>query len=109
MPKPAQEQVEAWKAQYGDVYELTGETDDGSQRYQFVFRKPGRAALSRFAREVMGDALKALHNLVFECLLYPDADAVRRLFEEKPGMAIAVGSELQKLVGTNQDFFVKRL
>lgn len=107
--RPNGEQLEAWKAQYGDVYELTGETEDGSQTYYFIFRKPGRAALSRFAKQVMSDALKAMHNLVFDCLLFPDQDEVRKLFEEKPGMAISVGSELQKIVGTNQDFFVKRL
>lgn len=109
MSKPTEEQLENWKSQYGDVYELTGETEDGSQSYYFIFRKPGRAALSRFAKQVMSDALKAMQNLVFDCLLYPDQDAVRKLFDEKPGMAISVGSELQKIVGTNQDFFVKRL
>ncbi len=109
MIRPSDEQLEAWKAQYGEIYELLGETEDGSQCYYFIFRKPGRAALSRFAKQVMSDALKAMHNLVFDCLLFPDQDEVRKLFEEKPGMAISVGSELQKIVGTNQDFFVKRL
>jgi len=32
-----------------------------------------------------------------------------KLFNEKPSMAISVGSDLQNTVGTNQDFFVKRL
>lgn len=109
MAKPTEEQLEAWKGQHGDVYELTGETEDGSQSYYFAFRKPGRAALSRFAKQVMGDALKAMHNLVFDCLLYPDEVEVQRLFNERPGLAISVASELQKIVGTNQDFFVKRL
>lgn len=117
MGKPTEEQLKTWKSQYGEIYELTGDIDDDDRShngkepavYYFIFRKPGRAALSRFAKQVMSDALKAMHNLVFDCLLYPDQDAVRKLFDEKPGMAISVGSELQKIVGTNQDFFVKRL
>jgi len=52
----------------------------------------------------LSDALKAMHNLVFDCLLYPDQDAVCKFFDEKPGTAVSVDSELQKIVGTNQDF-----
>lgn len=116
MSRPTEEQLKTWKSQYGEIYELTGEADDDDRgntdkepAYYFIFRKPGRAALSRFAKQVMSDALKAMYNLVFDCLLFPDQDEVRKLFDEKPGMAISVGSELQKIVGTNQDFFVKRL
>lgn len=107
--KFTEEQVSEAKAKHGEVYLLTGETEDGTDAYEFLVKKPGRAALGRFAKKAMTDALKALHNLVFDCLILPSEEEVRKLFEEKPGMAISVGSELQKIVGTNQDFFVKKL
>lgn len=60
--------------------------------------------MSHFVKQVVSDALKAMYNLAFDCLLYPDQDTVHKLFDEKPGMAISVGSKLQGIVGTNQDF-----
>lgn len=109
MPKFTDDQIAEAKSKYGEVYLLTSETDEGNDTYEFLMKKPGRAALGRFAKKAMTDALKALHNLVFDCLVLPSEDEVRKLFEDKPGMAISVGSELQKIVGTNQDFFVKKL
>jgi hypothetical protein len=101
-------QIEQWKQQYGDVYEIRDDGFDGEQLL-FYFRKPGRPQLSRFTKEAMKDAFKAVNNLVFGCLLHPSEEVVRRLFDEKPGLAIAVGNELQRIVGTNQDFLSRKL
>lgn len=103
-------QIEVWKQQYEDIYELNADADEGDSPIPtFYFRKPGRMQLSRFAKEVMKDALKGMNALVFDCLLFPDRDTVEALFKKKPGLIISLGGELQKLVGTSQDFFVKRL
>lgn len=102
-------QIEQWKQQYGDVYEIADDGFGETEPLTFIFRRPGRPQLSRFTKEAMKDAYKAMHNLVYGCLLYPSEERVKQLFEDKPGLAIAVGNELQRIVGTNQDFLSKKL
>lgn len=104
---PDEVKIQEWREQYKAVYQVSAEGEDG--QLEFYFRKPERVHLSRFAKAVTSDTLKALTQLIFDCLLWPDEARVRTLFEEKPGLIISLGSELQKLIGTNQDFFVKRL
>ncbi|MDR3561907.1 MAG: hypothetical protein P4N59_10800 [Negativicutes bacterium] len=104
--KPDQAQIDKWKAQFGEVYEITSDADE---EQVFYFRKPDRGQLSRFAKKVMQDALKAMHTLIFDTLLFPSQEVVNKLFTEKPGMAIPLGSELQTIVGTNQDFTHRKL
>lgn len=104
------EQIEAWKREFGEVYELTGEPEnDHEPPPRFYFRKPGRAHLSRLSKELMKDALRGLENLVFGCLLHPSEDVLRERLQQRPGIVIALGGELQKIIGTNQDFFTKKL
>lgn len=102
------ELVKQWKQQYGGVFRLVGEDDD-DQPMTFYFRKPERADLSRFTKEVMKDMLKALNNLVFGCLLFPSAEVLKRMVGNKPGLVVPLGNELQKIVGSNQDFLSEKL
>ncbi|MCC5911320.1 MAG: hypothetical protein JJT76_12865 [Clostridiaceae bacterium] len=113
-----EKKVEGWKKEYGDVYLIEADfglfdpDSDESKELEdakFVFRKPERAHLSRLAKGAMTNTLNAVTNLVFDCLLYPDSAKVKKLFEDKPGLAISLGSELQKTVGMGQDFFRKKL
>lgn len=101
-------QLEEWKKKYGDIYRVTGELDDETS-LEFIFRKPARKDLARFAQEMQKDLIKATNNLVYNCLLYPDASVVQKMVEEKPGMILALGGELQKLIGSNIDFLSTRL
>jgi len=103
-----EELVQQWKQQHGDVYKLSGEDDDG-KAMAFYFRKPGRSDLSRFTKEVTKDMMKATNNLVFGCLLFPSPDVLRKMAENKPGIVLALGGELQKIVGSNQDFLSEKL
>jgi len=107
--KVSQSQIEQWKQQYGDVYEIKDDGFSEDEMPTFYFRRPGRPQLSRFTKEAMKDAYKAMHNMVYGCLLYPSEERVKQLFEDRPGLAIAVGNELQRIVGTNQDFLSKKL
>ena len=112
-PADLTEQVRQWREKFGEVYELKPDVDPEEDQelggISFIFRKPGRVQLSRFAKAVTSDTLKALHTLVFDCLLAPDKERVEDLFGRRPGLIISLGGELQKLIGTNQDFFVKPL
>lgn len=104
------EQIENWKEEYGDVYKLTGEPEnEGDQPLEYYFRKPGRAHLSRLSKELMKDALRAMENLVVGCLLHPSEEVLRAQLQKRPGVVVALGGELQKIIGTNQDFFTKKL
>jgi hypothetical protein len=106
---PNEEQIKEWKQQYGEVYEISGEPEDAGEPMTFYFRKPGRADLSRFAKEVAKDMLKATNNLVFGCLLHPGPEVLRKMVDEKPGLVLALGAELQKIIGSSQDFLSRRL
>lgn len=106
--RPAQEEIERFKAEHGEVYEIGTETEDG-RRLTFIFKKPGRSELSHFARTAMKDALKAMNNLVFDCLIWPGPDRVTAILDEKPGYLVGLGAKLQELVGLNEDFFAGRL
>lgn len=106
--EPMLEKVEQWKKQHGDVYQVTGETDNGEEMV-YYFRKPDRPDLSRFSKELAKDMYKATNNLVFGTLLYPATELLRKQVDEKPGLVLALGAELQKIIGSNQDFLSKKL
>jgi hypothetical protein len=105
------QKIEGFKEQYGTVYEIAADVgfEEEADEMLFVFKKPGRAALSRYIKGAMNDAYRAMYNLVFDCLLYPDRDLLMNMLEDKPGLIVALGNELQELVGVNQNFTSKRL
>ena len=96
---PAPEQIAEWKAKYGKVYKLSAD-DEGLTLY---FRRPSREAFERFAG-TLGKPYKALKTLIFDTLLYPDAEYLNSLFTDEPGLVIAIGNQLQEAVGTSRDF-----
>ncbi|MDK2903504.1 MAG: hypothetical protein PWQ93_1423 [Clostridiales bacterium] len=103
------ERIEQWKQQYGEVYAVTPDQEDDEKIVTFYFKKPKRQHIAKFAKDIMNDAYKAMYNLISECVIYPDIEAVNSMFEEKPGLVIAIGGELQKIIGTNQNFTTKKL
>jgi hypothetical protein len=108
-----QTKVSEWKSKYGDVYQIT--VDDPEEcpelaDVEIICRQPGRSQLSRLVQDIAkGDALKAQNNFFFDCLLYPDGEVIKQVADKKPGLIIALGNELQKLTGTNQNFTMKKL
>lgn len=103
-----------WKAQHGDVYELIAEeTDENISELgntTIYCKAPGRVELARFVKDAAtGDALKAQNNFFFGCLLYPDAEVIKRISDKKPGIVIALGNKLQELTGINQNFTMRKL
>jgi len=108
MDKLNEEKAQELKDKYGDVYRLSSENDEGDMLY-FYFRKPTRPDLARFAQELSKDLLKSTNNLVYGCLVAPDVEEVKKMAVEKPGMILALGGELQKLIGSNMDFLAEKL
>lgn len=105
-----EERIESLKDQYGTIYEIAADVDfDGGKEMVFIFKKPGRSELGRYLKTAMSDAYRAMHNLVFDCLVYPEKDVVVKMVEEEPGLIVALGNELQDLVGINKNFTRKKL
>lgn len=98
------EMIVEWKKQHGEVLKLSGEVSEETGQEEFYFRKPARKDLARFAKEAVKDIMKGTNNLVYACLLYPNGEDLKQRLEEKPGLILALGSELQKVVGSNTDF-----
>lgn len=108
MASVSEQQLQEWKEKYGDVYEVRV-SDDEEKLPVFYFKKPGRGELSRFSKEMMSNMYNALNNMVFACLIHPSAEVVAGLVNDKPGLVISLGAELQKIAGSNQNFTSKRL
>jgi hypothetical protein len=107
-PQVSQENIDQWKSQHGDVYQVKGENEQGEEIICY-FRKPGRADLARFTQELTRDMFKATNNFVFNCLLHPDPEVLRKMADDKPGIILALGGELQKIIGSSQDFLSTKL
>lgn len=107
---PTEEQLKEWKAKHGEliIMETEDQGDDDSSIPTFVFRRPNRAHVSRFVKTGMSDPAKGLRQLIVDTLLFPGEEVLEKLLSEKPGLMVPLGSELQKAVGSNHDFFVKR-
>lgn len=106
---PHDTMLEDWKKQYGDVYKIENEPEDGEEPLKFYFKKPQRQHFSRFIKESMKDAYKAMRTMVDDLALYPSPEVRNKLFEEKPGLVVAVGNELNKIIGVSQDFLTSKV
>lgn len=98
-----QAQIEQWKARYGKVYALEGE------ELTVYCRKPGRAEMARFAKELQRDLYRASWNLLVACRLHPDVAVLQQISEEKPGVILSLAGELAELSGANTAFLSRVL
>lgn len=105
-----EEQIQQWKSQYGEVYKVESELENADEKpLIFYFKKPKRQHFSRFIKDSMKDAFKGMNTMVMDLVLYPAPDKVTEIFQEKPGLVVAVGSELTKIVGVSQDFLTTKV
>lgn len=105
-----EEKIQEWKAAHVEVYEIKDdELNEGNPLPLMYFKKPQRSNLSRLSKEMMKDGYKAVNNLVFGCLLHPDPEVVKKVFDAEPGVAIKVAGKLQEIIGLDRDFTVNKL
>lgn len=117
--EPSEEQIQQWKGQYGEnsIYRLsaeirTSDDDEAPPEETLVVycRRPNPQHLSRFTEAAMSKkAFQGLRQLVDDTRLWPAADVVKRLADERPGLILTLGGQLQKLVGIDVNFTVTRL
>lgn len=97
------EVLEAQKA--GTVLELTA--DNGETYY---FKSPGKADINRYlSQAAKGKLAGAVQTLVVDLAVYPTREELKRRFDEKPGLVVALNNALQTAVGINEEFDVKKL
>jgi hypothetical protein len=74
-PNPPTEQIEAWKAKYGEVFEVTVlSSEEGQAPAKGYFRKPTRAIVANSARFAQGDPFKSSEILFKGCLIECDEE-----------------------------------
>lgn len=99
------EQIEQWKKEHGEIHEIS----DADGELKIIVRKPTRGDMSRFTKEVSKNVFNATNNLVLGCLVYPKQEDLRKLIDEKPGLVLTLGGEIQQLAGASQDFLSRKL
>ena len=106
----SEEIIEQWKAKHGEVYRIETESDSTTEKpLVFYFQKPSRIHFSRFIKDSMKDAYKAMHTMVHDLALHPSKEKLAQIFQEKPGLVVAVGNELNKIVGVSEDFLTSKV
>lgn len=100
---PTDADIERWKAQHGEVYAFE------SDELTVYCRKPGRAELARFTREMQRDLYRASHNLVISVLLHPSAEIVQQVAQRKPGIILSLAGELNDVAGSTVPFSSRKL
>lgn len=111
--EPGTDQIEAWRRQYGvgNIIRLEADLEPdevGAKQLVVYCRKPNPQHLNRFTKTVQSDSYRGLREMVFDTLLWPDADTLKATFERLPGLVVGIGTELQRVLGTNTGFTTKR-
>jgi hypothetical protein len=89
----------------GKTISLVSDDDNGKE---YVFRWPNNGNLSRYTKESLtGNVAKGSRNLVLELLLFPARDVLLPLFEDLPGLPIALANEVNKKIGLTAEFSEK--
>lgn len=103
------EMVAALKQKHSEVFLIESDPDE-TDPVQVLVRRPNGTDLNKFTETSMrGRALRAMGNLVNECLLWPAADVIARRFVTAPGLAMSLGNQVFKLSGGGADFTARRL
>lgn len=85
---------------------------EGEKTYPIIVRVPSKENLEKHIKELTSKKKTVLDvnlSLIFENLLYPSPEIVKRWFEEAPGLPIAYGNELTDLSGTTANVMRKKL
>lgn len=112
--KPTDEQLTQLQAQFGEGNLLTLEVDEALPDDHpllgsvLVFKRPQRNDLDRLAQGAMKSAYKAMRQTCIDLVVFPSSQQLNEMFEQLPGLSISIGGALQRQVGTNYDFLVKK-
>lgn len=92
---------------------LSREDHDGKEQ-EMLFASPSSQEISMFLDNTANGvsnsiARKAFEALIMQCVRYPSKEETKALLERKPYFMIYVVTELQKLAGSQEKVFVKKV
>lgn len=96
------------KSKHGDIYILSSKVAKGSDGYEVVVRGPTDAEWGAYLDEREKHGARAMKMFVLTCAVHPDEDAVRMMFDKKPGLAQVFGARLLEIAGMEADATVKK-
>jgi hypothetical protein len=96
------EQIAALKDKHGPDLHLL-RSPDGS--IEVVAKRPGRGEYRRFRRMTLDERKKedASETFVRDCIVFPDAAELAKIFEVQPGLVDTWASKLIDLAGTAKE------
>lgn len=100
---PSQAEIDQWKARHGEVYAFE------SDELVAYCRKPGRADIARFSKEVQRDLYRASWNLLVACLLHPSVEVLQQHADRRPGIVVSLAGELTDVAGVTLPFSSRKL
>lgn len=99
---PSDEAMAKLREAHGELSEVY----DPETGRMFVLTKPqnARAVLQRFQSVATGPGgrFEALEGLAKACVVHPDRDTLKRVFEDEPGLVFAIGEAGLGLLGVRQ-------
>ncbi len=106
---PSPDVIAKLKAQNPGVELHQIEVEDGEQ--VVICKMPSRAEYKRFVHMLSDRAQqsRALETLLLANLVYPEADAMLRMIEERPALAEKFGDHLADLAGAAYRIVSKKL
>ena len=102
--RPAEEQLQAWREKFGKVFVMESEEEVNGETLCIVARKPSRASFERYQDEVIKKGAKAMLQFVKENVLFPSKESMAAILDDKPGIASAIATNLQDVMGVSVTF-----
>ncbi|GGR00307.1 DUF6848 family protein [Deinococcus ruber] len=99
--------VTEWRSEYGDDRVKLLSVPIGSERQQFIVRGPSKGEYDRYLSEVAKSDRNfdrvnvATRNLFASCLLAPDIDTIRAIWERYPALTNTMTEPVMTMAGTD--------
>lgn len=97
--------IEALKAQHGDIHELT------AAGVSVIVKAPSRGAWKRFRTSAQNERNRAnaVGNLLLDCLVWPDHQTFEQILEKQPGLEDTFAAEVVEIAGAAEATTRKKL
>ena len=77
--------------------------------YTFKFRKPTLEDIQMYGDMSFNSPTRATYNFIMNTLIEPSREEAAKIFQEEPGLVLAIGSQLLREVGLITEITVKKV